>query len=205
MKKNETVCAVLLRAPRLGQVKTRLAASLGEERALAIYRALVAKQIGAIPPRWRLEVHFTPVEAEAEMKAWLGGGAILRPQVDGDLGERLIAAVATALAQRAKRCFLIGGDCPALSRPYLEAAEAALADADLVIAPALDGGYALLGLKEARPSLFQGISWGTSVVLEQTLEKIRGAGLTVVSLPPVEDVDDEKSWERNRHLVEGGI
>ena len=114
----------------------------------------------------------------------------------------MIAAVLGGFADGSGPCFLIGGDCPGLDRPRLESAEALLRDSDVVIGPASDGGYALLGLKEPRPNLLRGVAWGTPEVLGQTLARTTEAGLTVSKLPVLEDVDDIGSWERNRHLLD---
>ena len=102
--------ALLLKAPHLATVKTRLAATLGPARALAIYRALAERQLRALPPAWPVTIHFTPAGApvEAELRAWLTPlrpgesppalGPAYRPQPDGDLGVRLTAALFAGIA-----------------------------------------------------------------------------------------------------------
>ena len=147
-----TNVAILLKAPRPGQVKTRLASSIGAERATRVYRALVEHQLGQVPASWRIAIHFAPSDAEAEMRGWLerlsSRGINFRPQPDGDLGVRLISAMDYGFASGADLVLFLGGDCPGITRSYLEEAEAALAKSDMVIAGALDGGYVLLGLRK---------------------------------------------------------
>lgn len=132
-------------------MKTRLANAIGAERATKIYRALVEHQCAEIPSEWEVSVFFTPANAEEEMRNWLEphltSGARFLPQVDGDLGQRLTMVVRTEFARERERIFLIGGDCPGLSHDYFRRADGALDSNDVVIGPAHDGGYVLLGLK----------------------------------------------------------
>jgi glycosyltransferase A (GT-A) superfamily protein (DUF2064 family) len=139
---------VLLKAPRLGTVKTRLAAELGAPCALAIYRTLAERQLQAIPAGWPITVNFTPADAGQELRTWLA--AIPRvpaiayyPQPDGDLGVRIAAAFAQAFAGGAPCVLALGGDCPDLNAALLEHAANRLAppEIDAVLGPAADGGY----------------------------------------------------------------
>ena len=201
-----TEAALILKAPRAGEVKTRLARSVGAERATRIYRALVEHQLAQIPANWRTVIHFAPSDAEAEMRAWLGTFPLNQPdfvpQPNGDLGSRLISAMDHGFASGADCVFFLGGDCPGLTQSYLEEAEAAaFRDADMIIAPARDGGYVLLGLKKPMASIFEGIPWGSETVFAATLHAAIAAGLSFHCLPPLEDVDDLESCERQRALV----
>jgi uncharacterized protein len=197
-----TAACLLLKAPRPGFVKTRLAASLGAGRATALYRALVERQIRAVPADWTLHVAYAPAEAGEEMAAWLNSVAGRpigwSPQPPGDLGARLVAAVRAAFAGGAQRVVLLGGDCPTLTVTHLREAGHALATHDVTIAPARDGGYVLLGLAREAPGLFAGISWSTATVLEETVARAQALGLTVRLLPEHEDLDDQESYHRLR-------
>jgi len=197
----------MLKAPRAGQVKTRLASSIGSESATRIYRALVEHQLAEIPASWRIVIHFTPSDAEAEMRTWLESlsrrGTNFIPQPDGDLGVRLIAAMDHGFASGADFVFFLGGDCPGITCSYLEEAEAALAKTDMVIAGALDGGYVLLGLRKPIAAVFEGIPWSSEAVFAVTLGQARAAGLSYRCLSPLEDIDDLESYERQRIVVQG--
>ena len=200
----KTIC-MILKAPRPGLVKTRLARDLGHERAAAIYRALVERQVMAIPSSWRVGVYFTPTDAAEEMQAWLRSSlpkaAQFVPQCDGDLGQRLISAVSAELQRGASHLFLIGGDCPAISFDYLAQADEQLNECDLVIGPATDGGYVLLGLKSHCTALFENIAWSTHAVLDQTVTAARRQSLSLRLLPTLEDIDDAASLARQSKLL----
>jgi len=205
-KNKVTQAALILKAPRVGEVKTRLARSMGAERATRIYRALVEHQLAQIPASWRTVIHFAPSDAEAEMHSWLGekfplNRPVFVPQPNGDLGSRLISAMDHGFASGADFVFLLGGDCPGLTCSYLEEAEAALVETDMVIASARDGGYVLLGLRKPVASIFEGVSWSSETVFATTLRLASAAGLSFRCLPPLEDVDDLESYERQRMTV----
>lgn len=201
--------ALLLKAPRPGSVKTRLAAEVGAARATEIYRQLAERQLRACPAGWRTVVHFDPPDAEPEMRAWLaprrapGPSWEFRPQPAGDLGVRINAAFAEGFAVGAPGVIAVGGDCPALDETRLGEAAVALLHADAVIGPALDGGYYLLGLRAPCPAAFHGIAWSTPAVLAQTRERLRAVARRIVELPPLEDIDDAASW--NRALIAGHL
>jgi hypothetical protein len=193
--------ALMLKAPRPGMVKTRLALDVGAEQAAAIYRSLAENQIRQIPADWRCAIHFAPQEAEDEMRAWLGPIApaqtIYRPQPEGDLGARMHHAVQTELATSAEAVVLLGGDCPDINTAVLRDVEARLSKADAVIAPASDGGYVLLALKSDYPELFEDIAWSTAEVLTQTLASAHTRGLSVSITETFQDVDDLKSFQHH--------
>lgn len=191
--------ALLLKAPRRGGVKTRLAATLGEMEALVIYRRLAERQLAALPRGWPVTVHHAPAEAGPEMQRWLDqhhDGLDYQPQCPGDLGARLAAAFAAEFACGAPAVLAIGGDCPGLDAPILHQAARALEHADVVLGPARDGGYYLIGLKQPQAGLFSRIDWSTTAVLEQTRAHIHASRLSLAELPLLEDVDDEASWRR---------
>ncbi len=186
----------MLKAPVAGQVKTRLAAEIGDAAALRAYRRLVEHLGAGLPPEWPVEVHFSPAEAEADMRHWLGGRALYVPQSPGDLGERLIAAASGAFHRGAAAVFLIGGDCPGLDEATLRTAAAGLAGRDAVLGPAVDGGYYLLGIKAVERTLFEGVSWSTATVADETRARMRRLDWTWMELAEQEDVDDVAAWDR---------
>jgi uncharacterized protein len=189
----KTVC-LFLKSPRLGEAKSRLARSIGAVRASAIYRALVEHQAAEIPVGWQVTVYFAPSGAGEEMKIWLApqlpDGTRFVPQCDGNLGQRLWTAVRKEFDRGSQRVYLIGGDCPALSRDYFFEADRALSDNDIVLGPAVDGGYVLLGIKSPHAVLFRDIAWSTPTVLDQTLAAAREQALSVCLLRPLVDIDD---------------
>jgi rSAM/selenodomain-associated transferase 1 len=131
---------------------------------------------------------YAPADARAEMEAWFPGEDCL-PQEGADLGARMSNAFDEAFRRGAGRVALVGSDVPRLSRDDVRAALGSLADHDLVLGPAHDGGYYLVALRARRPPLFEGIAWGTASVLAATLEKAAALGLTVRVLEERRDVD----------------
>lgn len=187
---------LFLKAPRAGLVKTRLAQDLGPTRAVRVYRRLAATQLRRIPATWPVEIQYTPRGARAEMRAWLGVRGTLRLQRGGDLGARMQAAFARAFARGARPVLAIGGDCPGLDATRLGTAVGALARADVVLGPARDGGYYLIGLRRPAPELFRDIPWSTDRVWRTTQQRAWAAGHQVHLLPKLEDVDDLASLRR---------
>jgi uncharacterized protein len=195
---------VFARFPEPGRTKTRLVPALGPERAAQLQAALtrqalaVAGDVGANTSR-RLEVRFTGGDAE-QMSQLYGSDHDYVPQHGADLGERLKDAVAAAFRSGAKRVVLIGTDCPLLSAERLQAAFQALQRSDVVLGPAIDGGYYLIGLRGYHPELFTGIDWGTEHVLRQTLAKVRATRKRAHLLPPLADVDHPEDLKECRRL-----
>lgn len=187
---------VFARVPVLGQVKSRLAAEIGAPAALAAYRELLdvtrAAAMGAGVPgtAWL-------AGPEAAVAAWEWPELAVRAQPPGDLGQRMAAAFAAAFAAGAGRVVVIGTDCPGLRAGHLTRAFALLTDHDVVLGPAADGGYYLLGLRQPQPVLFQHKAWSTASVLADTLADARRLGLRVARLPTLRDVDtaaDLAAW-----------
>jgi uncharacterized protein len=189
--------------PAPGRVKTRLAAALGPERAAALYEAFVLDLAERLAPLgWPVTWAYWPREAPF---ASILPGARCRAQEGRDLGERMSHAIAVELADGAGSVVVIGADAPHLDTSLLgEAAERLADDADLVLGPADDGGYYLIGLKAPAPALFAGIAWSTSGVLAATLARARVLGLQVHLLAPGFDVDEPADLERLRALLAVG-
>lgn len=129
-------------------------------------------------------------QAWAATFGWRSGvDGACRSQGEGDLGTRLALASATAFDEGVDGVLLIGCDCPELSHETLRAAAHELDDHDVVIVPARDGGYCLIGLSRSSPALFDGVAWGSDRVLAETLDRARTSGLRVALLPELDDVD----------------
>src|SRR5688572_29542331 len=122
------------------------------------------------------------------MRARYGSGFAYIDQGDGDLGARIARAAADA-EMSGRAVVIVGSDCPGLTADVLDAAFDALADCDVVLGPALDGGYYLIGLRRFCPDLFVGIPWSTPDVLSLTRHAAYRAGLTIATLRPLGDVD----------------
>ena len=187
---DRTTLLVFAKAPRPGTVKTRLARAVGEERAAAVYRRmgrLIVANVHRAPAR--VVVCYDPPDGEAEIRHWLGPPPPrCWPQGDGDLGARMSRMVERAFTD-ADRVVVIGTDTPAVDAGTVARAVEALGTADVVIGPARDGGYYLIGLGRPHPDLFAGIPWSTDSVLAATLTRAARLGLSVTWLEVESDVD----------------
>jgi rSAM/selenodomain-associated transferase 1 len=189
---------VFARIPRLGEVKTRLAAGLGAEGALAAYRELLDHALAQASActgvtRWLCLSGEDP-QGEGERLASRHRMRLSR-QAPGDLGWRMRVALRDCLA-RGRRAVLIGCDSPPIDASLLREAFDALRDRDLVFAPTEDGGYALVGARTDAGPIFSAIDWSTDRVMAQTRERAGQSGLSVAELPRIWDVDEPADWQR---------
>ena len=190
----KTSVAVFLKEPRPGSVKTRLARSLGPRAAAEIYRRFVEdtlEWLGRFSGARRF-LYYTPPGAAAEcarLSPRVGAPFRLVPQSSGSLGRRLARAFEDLLPDGTHRAVILGTDSPLLDSRLLRAAIRALETADLVLGPARDGGYYLIGLKRPRFELFESIPWSTSSVLRRTLEQAAALDLSTTCLETLSDVD----------------
>lgn len=184
---------VFTRYPEPGSTKTRLIPALGPAGA-----ADLARRLGLDTLAWalalarqeplRLEVRHDGGD-EVAMRTWLGRAPLYRPQGPGDLGQRMARALHQALQEGEQRVVLVGTDCPGRDDRLLSRAFSALATHDLVLGPARDGGYHLVGLRRPAPEIFEGIAWGGQRVLSQTLAAAGRAGLSMHLLGTLPDID----------------
>ncbi len=189
----ETRIAVMAKAPVAGAAKTRLAPALGAVGAALLAARLldhaveqaVAAGLGAVT-LWAAPDASHPAFVAARRRH----GVTLAVQADGDLGERMAAAFDAAFAESPAPVLLIGSDAPALDAKVLRAAAAALVEHPAVFVPALDGGYVLVGLRAAAPSLFDRLTWSTPQVMAETRKRLLAAGLRHAELPPLPDIDE---------------
>jgi rSAM/selenodomain-associated transferase 1 len=189
------VLIIFVKAPRPGHVKTRIAEVIGRQPAADAYLALVGILIGNLRTLPNVEVRYTPDDAFLEIPQWLQPTWKTAPQGQGDLGERLVNAFRDGF-RCAERVVIIGSDAPEISREDIEAAWKALDDYDLVLGPAEDGGYWLIGLKSEQPALFEGISWSSSSVFNETMDRATAAGLKVHLLRKLQDIDTIEDLRR---------
>jgi rSAM/selenodomain-associated transferase 1 len=190
--RNETVLIVFAKNPVPGRVKTRLIPELGEEGAAALYRELMERtlQTAAGSGLKHVELHCTPSIADPVFQDFRERFNLsLHLQQGRDLGERMHHAFSQVLFNNGA-AVLIGCDCPGLKPEDLDTAREKLNDdVDVVLGPASDGGYYLIGLKEEQPSLFENMEWGGAYVLDKTRERIKERNLSCFELPTYTDID----------------
>lgn len=184
--------AVLAKAPVAGEVKTRLTPILHAREAADLARALLLDTIAQVEAAGlELVVAFTPSAGRRALERLLGTRRRLVPQGGGSLGERLervIAGLASA-AGRKRAVLAVGTDCPALTAERLAEAERALDSADVVLGPAADGGFYLIGLRRHNPRLFEDVPWSTAGTMRAVEERARSEDLRVARLPVERDLD----------------
>lgn len=191
--------AVLAKAPIPGLAKTRLIPAIGAHAAAVLQERLIERAVATAcaANTGPVTLWCTPSLDQTSFQDLARRFAIvLKQQPDGDLGERMLGAIAANNGPT----LVIGTDCPALTAAHLRAAAAALDDADVVLIPAEDGGYVLIGARGVHIELFSGIAWGTPAVLTQTRARIAKFGLKAVELPTLWDVDTEANLVRCEKL-----
>ena len=184
---------VLARLPEPGRSKTRLIPAIGADKAAAVYDYLARRTLQVVRElserrRITVTVHYTG-GSDAELQAAFGKDLEYQSQQGNSLGERLQFAIEMAFARNAQRVLVIGTDCPTLNAEDLELAFDVLGNHEVVIGPALDGGYYLIGLTDSCPDLFDEIDWSTDQVYRQTIERALALKLTWISLRSLQDVD----------------
>ena len=190
---------IFTRYPEPGHTKTRMIPALGAEGSAGLQRQMAEHTLVQVRKvQAELEVHFAG-GSQRLMQDWLGADLTYQQQSEGDLGQRMKSAFEVSFADGINRTVMVGVDCPDINTTIIAEAFDALEQQDLVLGPAADGGYYLIGLKCLIPELFLGINWGTSQVLAKTQSIAQKLGLTVYYLPLLEDVDrpeDLAIWER---------
>ena len=220
---SENALIIFIKNPQLGKVKTRLAKTVGNEKALEIYLELskITREncqiLSQRIPSERGQSDIQPYVFYSDFintnDDWSNDIFKKAVQSGEDLGDRMSNAFLFILQNHAKAC-IIGSDCPTLSVAILESAFDALDKHDFVVGPSTDGGYYLLGMNatqyisdnkseirnpksEIKPPqyLFENMVWSTENVLSETLQRMKAHGKTVALLPELTDVDEEKDWK----------
>jgi rSAM/selenodomain-associated transferase 1 len=186
---------IFIKNPEPGKVKTRLAASVGPEKAYQIYLKLLsltidaATQVDAVKQVWYSSyVDSDDFISEKNFNK--------RKQMGENLGARMLHAFKGGFKEGYDNIVIIGSDCPDVNHVLLEQAFIDLSEHDLVIGPSADGGYCLLGMNKLEAELFRDIDWSTEHVLEQTLEKAKSLTLSVTCLPELNDIDTIEDLEK---------
>jgi len=194
--------AVMSKSPELGRVKTRMQPYLSKAQSRCLHIHLTQYVLN----QW-LAIDGLTTEV------WVGGDIAnftrtivsslrknnrvlakdeypsIHAQPSGDLGQRMAFAIKSSLLAGIEGVLVVGTDCPFIDKTYLQQAKDYLQDYDVVIGPARDGGYVLIGMKSLYSALFEGVQWGTSSVLETTFEIINRQQLSAICLPTLSDID----------------
>ncbi len=185
---------IFVKNPELGKVKTRLAADVGNDRALEIYHALLDKtrKVALTIEATRYLFYSQFIDDRDD---WQSSLFVKSLQKGDELGARMTNAFSAVLAKHPK-AIIIGSDCPQIEKKIINYAFALLDTNDFVIGPALDGGYYLLGMKFPHSYLFQNMTWSVDTVFEETTRRILSRGHTFATLPTLSDIDYLEDWEK---------
>ncbi|MFZ1808278.1 MAG: TIGR04282 family arsenosugar biosynthesis glycosyltransferase [Cyclobacteriaceae bacterium] len=187
----KSLLIIFYRNPELGKVKTRLAATLGDDKALAVYFKLVnhTQSITKGLTVDKMVCYSHHVDSE---DSWSNELYQKRIQEGDTLGEKLEYAVKHAFEKGYQSVGVIGSDCFELTEEILKESFIKLVTNDAVIGPAKDGGYYLLGMRTFVPEFFKGKEWSTATVAKDTINDFKRLGLTHFVLPALSDVDREE-------------
>ncbi|NMG19133.1 TIGR04282 family arsenosugar biosynthesis glycosyltransferase [Brasilonema bromeliae] len=199
---------IFTRYPEPGKTKTRLIPALGTEGAANLQRQMTEHTLSQVKQLQKtsvisFEVRFAGGNLQL-MQEWLGYDLVYQPQGEGDLGLRMTQSFLNAFQSGAEKVLTIGTDCPGVNNQILAKAFAQLQQSEVVLGPAVDGGYYLIGLQRPMPELFINIDWGTSQVLHQTITIAQMLNLSVTNLPHLADIDrpeDLPIWEEILRLT----
>ncbi|MBW4479702.1 MAG: TIGR04282 family arsenosugar biosynthesis glycosyltransferase [Tolypothrix brevis GSE-NOS-MK-07-07A] len=194
---------IFTRYPEPGKTKTRLIPALGSVGAANLQREMTEYTLSHVKELQAstaisLEIRFAGGSLQL-MQDWLGSDLVYHLQGEGDLGSRMIRSLLNSFQKNAEYVVIIGTDCPGVNPQILTTAFEQLQVFDLVLGPAVDGGYYLIGLQQPFPELLTNIDWGTSQVLSQTVEIAQKLNLSLAYLPILADVDrpeDLPIWEQ---------
>lgn len=196
-----SVFGIFAKQPIPGQAKTRLAERYGPETAAAIHEAMLFDSLDLWgggrfldPSQARLVLAYQPEDAGPWFDPRVAAVWALQPQAPGDLGDRMRSFFQGELDDGASQVVLIGSDSPTLDPSIVISAFLCLEARDVVLGPAADGGYYLIGCRGAVPPVFDGVAWGSPGVLGQTVDRLADSGLSVGLLPPWPDIDRPDDW-----------
>jgi len=187
----ENAVIIFVRNPILGQVKTRLAKTMGNARALKVYERLLEHTHHVLQ---NIDCHKFVFYADGinTNDMWPASLYIKREQKSGDLGEKMLAAFSDVFKEGYRKVLIVGSDCYDLTNEIVEEAFEKLHHTDLVFGPAADGGYYLFGQKQVHQQIFNVKEWSTATVLSESLMLAEQDALSYTLLPVLQDVDEEK-------------
>ena len=190
----DTALIIFVRPPELGKVKTRLAKTIGDERALAVYRLLLNHTLQITKPLlFQKFIYYA--DSIVENDQWNQPGYIKRKQFGNDLGEKMQHAFDELFAEGFEKVLIIGSDCYQLQTSTIEKAVDQLHTHSVVLGPTYDGGYYLLGMNAFIPALFENKTWSTDQVLTESIADLTPLNTSYSLLETLHDVDEEADLE----------
>lgn len=186
----DALLIIFVKNPELGKAKTRLAQTIGKEKALAIYRMLLERTKDVtFDLEVDIQVHYNQFIDRNDL--WDDGRYIKKKQIEGDLGQKMQFAFEEAFSAGYEKICIIGSDCYDLNKKYLEEAFLNLETSEFVLGPSFDGGYYLMGMRALLTSVFSNKQWSTNSVFNDTLKDIKKGDKSYTLLSKLSDVDVE--------------
>jgi uncharacterized protein len=204
---NKKRLIIFTRYPEIGKNKTRMIPLLGAKGATELHRQMTEYTVNKFKPLQKQEdteiiIYFTGGN-EILMKQWLGEILIYKLQKEGDLGNKMESAFMDAFKDKINQVILIGIDCPEITREIIQKGFNLLSlNHDLVLGKAKDGGYYLIGLNKPISPIFNNILWGTSQVLNQTIDRAKKLNLKYDLLPELSDIDRPEDLPIWKNIIE---
>lgn len=195
---------IFVKYPEPGKVKTRLAKNIGSENAAILYRKMAESIIYELSKLtdYKKIIFFDPPDRKKDVVGWLKfNGLSFISQEGNSLGEKMSNAFSHAFSLGAANAVVVGTDCPQIATETIEKAFEKLETSDVVIGPSYDGGYYLLGLRRLIPELFYDIDWGTNLVFDQTMKRLRRDRIKSECLEMLRDVDTVEDLSNEQLLT----
>jgi rSAM/selenodomain-associated transferase 1 len=203
MSASQSCLGIFAKFPQPGAVKSRLASATSPQWAARVADAFIRDTVERLAAmEARRIIAYSPPEQTGYFAGVARERFELVPQGEGDLGRRLEGFITSQLHRGAERVVVVGSDSPTLPVAYVEQAFRELDNVDIVLGPAFDGGYYLVGCKERVPPIFDGISWGTESVLAETVSRLADPSWRLGLLTPWYDVDLLSDWRLLRGHLE---
>ncbi|HAS45392.1 MAG TPA: glycosyltransferase [Microscillaceae bacterium] len=189
---NQQLLLIFTKNPELGKVKTRLAKTIGDQKALEVYQYLLGytRDITLDLPNTDKAVFYSKFIDAADL--WEATNYQKQVQQGEGLGERMSNAFAWGFDQKYQSIIIVGSDCIEITQAIITEAFQALQTQDFVIGPAKDGGYYLLGMNAFYPQVFENKTWSTASVFPDTIQDLKAKSNKIHYLPQLSDVDTEK-------------
>ena len=197
-----SILIVFQKNTELRKVKTRLAASIGDKKALQIYLNLIGYTKKIIDPLCIIkQIWYSSCIENNDI--WDSKSYEKRKQLEGDLGERISFSFKKAFDNpEVKKVIIIGTDCAEITTSLINEAFVSIETHDFVLGPAVDGGFYLLGMNKFYPEIFHQIEWSTGTVFSTIVHKMNALNKSIDILPALNDIDTFEDWEKIKHQFE---
>lgn len=194
-----SILIVFQKNTELRKVKTRLAASIGDKKALQVYLNLIGYTKKIIDPLCIIKQIWYSSWIENN-DIWDSKLYVKRKQIEGNLGERISFSFKKAFENsEVKKVIIIGTDCAEITTSLIKEAFVSLETHDFVLGPAMDGGFYLLGMNLFYPDIFHQIEWSTDTVFSKIVNQMNALNKSIHVLPPLNDIDTLEDWEKVKH------